>query len=447
MEIQVTKLRELMELLKPVVLKKSTLTVTSYIRLGEGKVVATDLETMITAYLPEAVEPMLLPFASLADMLKYVPGNETLKIEVEGKKVFLTWAGGNASYPTEDAQDFPILPEMPIRAEGTVDGDTLVSMMLDALPYVSTEDTRPVLSGVTLVLGNPIEVDAGDGFRMSHQVLGLSFPLEEKVIVPAHSVRILGHVFAKTPRTPPTDALSLIPIITARRYLRMALVGENKLQVDFGQTATVVINLIAGTPPDFIRLIPKGEPILQSQIFAPQLEAAVKRVRDVAKDGSGIVRMVFADGKLTISAKGDEQEITATIDTLSTQGEPGRTAPDHRYLIDYLSGKQGIIVFSQYDKTAPLSFQYQNSPMVLVMPMYVQWEDEKTPAGETTEPEDEVEAVDEAAGEEDSHEEQAGEVTIELDAEEEAPTTEQEPGKEEPVSKKPARRARKKVTT
>ncbi|GAG19285.1 unnamed protein product, partial [marine sediment metagenome] len=39
METQVKKLRELMELLKPAVPKKSAIPITAYIRLGEGKAV------------------------------------------------------------------------------------------------------------------------------------------------------------------------------------------------------------------------------------------------------------------------------------------------------------------------------------------------------------------------------------------------------------------------
>ena len=390
MEIQVTKLRELMELFKPVVPKKSAIPITAYIRLGEGKAIATDLETMVIADLPEAEEPMVLPYASLAEMLKYIPGNEMIKIEAQNKKVSLVWSGGTASYPTKAVQDFPVLPEVPTTAEGMLDGDTLIAAMLAALPYVATDETRPVLSGVTLVLGSPIEVAAGDGFRMSHQALGLSFPLEVKIIVPAHAVRILGHVFSKTPRTPPSSADSLIPIITAKRQLRMALAGENKVRLDFGRTASVVINLIQGNPPEWLKLVPRGEPTLQSQVFAPQLEAAVKRVGSVAKDGKGIIRMVFADGNLTVSATGEDQEISATMDTLNTQGEPGRTALDHKYLLAFLSGKQGIVILSKYDNTSPLVFQYQNSPRVLIMPMFVEWGDEKPTAAEKVEPEPET---------------------------------------------------------
>ncbi|MDP2729160.1 MAG: DNA polymerase III subunit beta [Dehalococcoidales bacterium] len=382
MEIQVNKLKELLELVKPVISKKSTLKATSYIRVGDGKAVATDLETMVIADLPEATEPMLLPFASLADSLKYIPGNGVLKIEAQNRKISLAWNGGTASYPTEDVEDFPVLPEMPTRAEGLIDGDTLMPAMAAALSYAATEEGRPILCGVTLVLGNPIEVAAGDGFTMSHQVLALSFPLEEKIILPARSVHILGYVFARTPRTPPSGGDSIIPIIIAKRQLHMALLSKGKVRFDFGSTASVIVNLIDGNPPEFLKLIPKGEPILQSQLFAPQLEAAVKRVRAIAKDGSGIVRLVFADGKLTVSARGEEQEIAATMDTITTQGEPGRTAVNYDYLLRYLSGKQGIIVLSHYDKTGPVVFEYQSSPRVLIMPMFVEWGDEPVAAKE-----------------------------------------------------------------
>ena len=145
--------------------------------------------------------------------------------------------------------------------------------------------------------------------------------------------------------------------------------------------------------------------------------------------------MVFADGKLTVSAKGEDQEISATMDTLNTQGEPGRTALNHTYLLDFLSGKQGIVIFSKYDKTGPLVFQYQNSPRVLIMPMFVQWGDEKPTAAEKAEPEPEtIEENPEVEPEEE----------LESSLEEEATEAEEKP---EPVAaaptETPAKRKRK----
>ena len=252
----------------------------------------------------------------------------------------------------------------------------------------------PSLSGITIVLGNPIEVAAGDGFRMCHKALGLSFPLEEKVIIPRQGVAILDHVFAKTPRTPPATAQSLIKVVTAKRQLRMSIIGDNKLRLDFGTSASVVINLTLGKPPEWLALIPKGEPLLQSQIFAPQLEAAVKRVRIIAREGSDAVRMEFADGKLKISAKGGDQEISSTIDTVHTQGAATRIAINQKYVLGYLSGKQGIITFSKYTESGPAVFEDQQSPRMIVMPMQVAWGDETPPAAKA---EPQAEAADETS--------------------------------------------------
>ena len=429
MEIRVTKLQEVIDLLKPAIAKKATLKTITYMYLGEGKAVATDLETMVIANAPEAKEPMLLPYSAVSSMLKFVPGMKMLKIELKGKAVSLSWDGGSASYPTEDVADYPIMPELAVKAEAMIDGDTLIAAMQAALPYVATDESRPTLSGITLVLGAPVEVAAGDGFRASLQALGLTFPMETKVIVPSHNVAILEHVFKKTPRTPPASstAMSLVQVVTAKRNLRMSLIGENKLRLDFGTNASVVMNLIVGDPPQWLSLVPQGEPIMQSHLFAPQLEVVAKRVQGIAKDGSGAVRLEFAEGKLTVSAHADDQDISSVIDTINTQGEPSRLGVNVKYLLEFVSGKQGIISLTRYTETGPVVLEYQKMPKVLIMPMQIQWPGDTPPAAEpepvaeTTEEtsdseegnadEGETETSDEEVTTEDTVEEPAAEVT------------------------------------
>jgi len=426
LEIQVTRMRDLLDLFKPVVPKKSSIKSTAYICFREGKAMATDLETMITASCPEATgqEPLLLPFASLSEMLKYVPGTEMLQIAIDNKMAKLTWHDGNASYPVEDPKDFPIpSPDLKASAEGDLDGDTLVPAMLAALPYTATETTRPVLNGISLTLGNPVEVDAADGFRLAHQVLGLSFPVEEKVVIPAKAVSIIGHIFAKTPREPSASD-SLIKAITARRSLHVGLI-DGKIKVDFGKAYSVLARLAEGTFPNILQLLPKGEPILQSQVFAPQFEAAVRRLKGVAKDGKGIIRLDFANDTIKLSATGDDQEVSATLNTINSQGGPHSVGLDVKYLLEYFSKKEGIVIISRYDDSGPVSFQYQKSPRVLVMPMLL-GEPPKPAEQEKTEPEAEA-----------SLEEKADETDQTSAAEEEAAEAEQEAGENEPETVTP----------
>jgi len=401
LEIKVSRLLEVMALVKPAIPKKTALSVTKNLYLGTGQAIATDLETAIIANVPEATEPMLLPYSQIAEMLKYVNGNDIVKIEQEGKLVKLSWDGGAASYPTDDPAEFPILPELKTKAETLINGDALLAAIKSALPYAATEDSRPTLHGVTLVLGNPVEVAAGDGFRACHQVMSLSFPLEDQIVIPSHSVAIMEHVFDKTPRNPPSNTDSIIDTVVSRRMVHMSITEDNKLRMDFGTSASLVINLVSGKPPNFITLIPTGDTLLQSQLFAPQMEAAVKRVKTVAKGGSGMVRLEFAEGKVKISAKGDDQEISTTIDSILTQGEPGRTAINSAYLLDYLNGKTSIITMSKYTDNGPIVFEYGKTPKVLIMPMQVNWdtgEAPKTaaPVSEAAKAEETVGAVDEA---------------------------------------------------
>lgn len=363
MEIQTKKLIELMALVKPFMpKKKNTIDVIRYIKLGGGKAVATDLETMLITEVAEAQEPILLPYADISDMIKYIPDGP-IKLEAAGKVLNMTWEGGSASLPTMDAASYPELRELEVVAEGSLNGDLLIPTICAALPYAATESTREVLKAVTVTLGNPVEVAAGDGYRMSHQVLPLSFPSEERAIVPIRSVYLLGHIYTKTPRTPPTNAESLIEVITARRQLGVTLLkgkaedAPGKLRLDFG-TTSVIINLVVGSAPDFLQLIPKDQPIMESQVFAPQLEASVKRVRAIARLGNGIIRMEFAAGKITISAYGGDKEVKAVMDAVITQGEPERFGIPCAQLLDFLSGKSGIISISKYTETGPLAFGY-----------------------------------------------------------------------------------------
>ncbi len=365
-----------MTLLKPAVPKKTNLPITHSIKLGNGEAVATDLETMIIANLSEAQDSMLIPFQTVYDLTRHLPSYEMIRLESKRNKLSVSWSDGNAIYPTDSFADFPALPAMETTAEGKLDGDVIIKAIVKALPYVSSEETRPVLTGVTIVLGNPIEVIGADGFRMSYQVFGMNYPLEKKIVIPARSVSILEHVFAKTPRTPPLYPESLIQIVTAKRMLGFTILGENKLRVDFGQNASVIINLVEGNPPDYANLIPKKEPKLKAKLFAPQLDAAVNRVRGVALDGNRIIRFEFAQGDLSVSAKNDDQEIKATLAPMEVTGEPGRVALDYKYIHEFLTGKEGFITLSQFDELGPLLFQYQNDPKVLLMPMQVQWGDD-----------------------------------------------------------------------
>lgn len=382
MEVQVNRLREVLSLLRPAVPRNPTLKSLTNVLLKDGKAVATDLETMVIVEFPEADQTVLFPFMAVSKMLDYVPGDQLLKMESDHDKLTLSWAGGSesASYPISDPESFPIVPVFETRVEADLDGDTFMPALATAQTYVATETDRPVLNGVTVIFGSPIEIAAGDGFRMSHQVLPLVFPDNTISIIPSSSVPVLMHLWKSTPRTPPQSD-SLIPIVTAKKQIHVALDSKKGLLIGFGPRATAIIKLTDGTPPAWIKLIPKEEPILRVQVFAPEFDTAVRRVRDVASQGVGIVRLEFDDGSVKVSAMADGQEVSARISALESTGAPNRVAINAKYLLGYLKGKEGLVAISWTGGSAPVSFLHSKSPRVLIMPMKADW-DLKQPVAE-----------------------------------------------------------------
>lgn len=88
----------------------SALPVLSNVLLRDGKAMATDMETAVTVELPEVTGECLLPFDKVTKLLRYVNGNDVLKIETGRGIVTLTWSEGKAALETESVDDYPRIP-------------------------------------------------------------------------------------------------------------------------------------------------------------------------------------------------------------------------------------------------------------------------------------------------------------------------------------------------
>ena len=378
MEIQVARLRDTLGILKPAVPRKPTLQILKNVLVKDGQLMATDLDSMVVINVPEADESFLLPYQEIVEMIQYVPGHEYMAMHAERGKLTLSWSEGEATYPTQNLEEFPSIPDFEVKDEADIDGDTFIPSLKAALPYAAVGDTRPVLSGVTVQFGAPIEVSSGDGFRMAHIVLPLEFPAEYTTVIPASAVSTLVHVMDKTPRVP-SPGEAFVDIMLAKRQLRVALDGKRGLRVVFSPSVTTIIKLVEGNPPAWLKLMPKDEPVLKVQFFARELETAVRRVRDVAQQSEGMVRLQFEGDTGTVSARADGREVSAKIPVLNIQGAPNRLALKVGYLTEYLSAKDGIITMSWTGNTTPVAFHASKSPTVLIMPMEAKW-DEPTPS-------------------------------------------------------------------
>lgn len=376
MEIRVDKLRDTLKLLSPVTPKKTTLPILKSILLTDGKAVATDLTTSVVLDLLEIDGKCLIPVAEVLELLKYVPGNEKVTIDTTSRNLHLSWDGGKAAYPVGNPADYPeAVPSDQPMLEKEADGGLIVKVLNSMVSYAATDESRPVLTGVALYLGEHVAAAAGDGFRMVYDSLPLSLGTEGTAIIPTSSIQILNSLWDKVPVTAQLSS-SLIQQITAKRKLVISL-GDGKdntiptwIAFQFGRTK-VIVKLISGNPPDFKTLIPV--PTKKVQVMAPEFERAVLRVKDIARDSSGIVRLVWTDSEMTVSAKSEENGEAEAVISVNAEDGPGRFGINVNYLVEYLNGKDSLVTFGVTTESAPILFQYPNCPKTVIMPMMVQW--------------------------------------------------------------------------
>jgi DNA polymerase-3 subunit beta len=437
MQIRVDKLRKNLALVQTAVPRKPTKPVLSQVCLKEGQLTATDLETTVSIDLPEAQgAAFLLPFKAVMEVLKYVPGDEMLNLELtpkpnsQGQLIKLSWKSGSAAYESKDIQDYPEIAVKEVKTEGYLNGDRLVEALTSALPYCATVATRPIFTGVTLYLGNVLQVAGADGFRLSYQSLNLSYPGEERIVIPAATVGILERLWQKEP-APAGLADNLISQITQVRQLQLSL-GDytqgteevpavpTNVRLRFGNI-TLIGKLIQGTPPDHLQALNNFQEPIKARLMAPELYNAVRRMQGIAEDNTGIVRLQWTDSQMTVSARSEKTgEVDATF-PIAPGSQPGRIALNVTYLLDYLAGKEGLITLGKAEGNAPALFHYGAWPIVAIMPLEVKWGDEP----ETTENQEAEAATSEPeAPEDEPAPEDAEEVETEAVDEEEQPLPE-----------------------
>ncbi|OBW63509.1 MAG: hypothetical protein A9183_07250 [Dehalococcoides mccartyi] len=383
MQIRVDKLRAYLALVHPVVPKKATLPIITHVLLQDGCLIATDLENTVTLEVPEAREGLLLPFHSTMELLKYVPGDEMLNLDLTGKTIKLSWKGGSAAYDVKEAQDYPPVPTIDSQVEGDLHGDLFIDALLAALPYCATESTRPVLTGVTVYLDNVLQIAGADGFRLSFQSLKQSYPVKQTIILSAGTVKILEHLWHKSPVTVHLES-SLVRQLMAVRPIKLSL-AEGLAEFRFGSTR-LIAKPIAGTPPDHLALLNNFREPIKVKLMATELKNAVRRLEAIATDGTGIVRLKWTEFNMIVSARSEEKgEISAEI-PVQPESLPGRLALNVKYLLDYLEGKDGLITLGKDQGSSPALLHYGSKPVVAIMPMNVQWDDE-TPKPEQSDAE------------------------------------------------------------
>lgn len=340
---------------------------------GRLKLAATNLEVGITNWIGCQVEEegaITVPARLLSDFVASLPNDKiTMTLDERTRTLKLQCARYEANIKGIPAEEFPIIPEVTDKPLARIPAPLLKEMINQVAFAASSDDSRPVLAGVYVMIeGREMTMAAADGFRLAKRTTQLDAPIDSplKLIVPARSMTELARVL---PDLEGEDAEPVSLVVT-----------PNRNQVLFHlDNLDVTSRLVEGNYVDIDRVIPTDW-ATRTVVPTAELLKAVRVASFFAKDSANILRIQVepgADttpGEITISANAAEVGDNKTQLDCSVDGEAGQIALNVRFLMDVLN----IITTPQ----VALETKTPGSPGVLkpvgeegliqvVMPMYL----------------------------------------------------------------------------
>jgi len=354
---------------------RTTLPITNNVLLatddGRLKLVATNLEMAITCWLGAKIEEegtITVPARLLTEFVSSLP-NDTINVQLspQTKTLGLKCARFEARISGVDAKDFPPIPSVDDGVKTTVEVEALRQGINKVVFAAATEESRPVLTGVSARFENEsLVLAAADGFRLAVYELPITTAVSQKteVIIPARTLAELNRLIAD--QEEPVD-ITLNP---------------NKSQVLFRlQNINLVSQLIQGTFPNYSQLVPQSY-TTRVIVNINDFLQATRTASIFARDGSGIVRLMVtpggeaSPGKLAVSARSEEigddvGELDATV-----EGNESKIAFNGKYLTDVLN--------VLHESQVALEITNPSSPGLIrpvgtdnythvIMPMFIQW--------------------------------------------------------------------------
>ena len=354
---------------------RSTLPITANVLLssdeGRLKLSATNLEIALSCWIGAEVETegaITVPARLLTDFVNSLPSEQIeMTLAQRSRQLKLVCARNEANIGGMDADDFPPIPTVEDGGSLELDPETLHTAISQVIIAAATDDSRPVLTGVDVVMeGDQLTLAAADGFRLSvrHLKLAKEVPERVEVIIPARALAELNRLLPE--ETEPVE-------MTFNAARTQALFKLKNIEL--------VAQLLQGTFPNFSQLIPDSHES-RAVVDVSEFLRETRIASIFARDGSGIIRIQciageeLAPGKMTISARAEEigdnmGEIDAAV-----EGDAAKIAFNSKYLQDFLQVLDGGRVALETNgpsKQGVLRPVGDDSYVHVVMPMFVQW--------------------------------------------------------------------------
>lgn len=327
-------------------------------------VIATNLEMSISLAMGAKIDEegdITIPTRTVTDLINNLkPGQ--LEISTEKEKMEISAQGFKSSISGMNSSDFPIVPMVMQNIDFKIDPVTLQNALYKVLFSVSVDETRPVLTGVLIILQKEgMVIVSTDGFRLSQVKLRApEIKKELKVILPKNALQEL-----------------------------VRLMGDGEIEFSYSKTdnqvlfgvenAVLTSRIIDGEFPDFERIIPK-KTTLTLIVDREELLRAVKLASVFARDSANVVKLDIKKDSIDVLAESaqhgsQKMSVDAKLVDGSDSIKEFVIGFNYRFLEDFLTNVEGDdIQIGLSDPNAPTTFLdlKERDYLHIIMPVRMQ---------------------------------------------------------------------------
>lgn len=298
---------------------------------------------------------LCVPAKVFSELVSSLPQDTVVLEEKEGSLV-VSCGGIHASLAGLSAGEFPPVNKPEEKKESLLEKESLIVLLSLVLFAASTDEGRPLLTGVKIVEKEKGTLMAAtDGYRLSVYHSTMILPKGTDLVIPG---RALGELLRVCQEEKEVKEVGLSDS------------GDGQLVARVGDT-TIVTRRIEGEYPNFEKIIPTKH-TTTAVIDREQFVKAVKSASIFARDSANIVRLHVGKNALTVSANAPQVgENTAEVDA-KTQGEEADIAFNSRFLSELLGNFPGDeVVFEMTGALNPGAFRSSKDPAFLhiIMPV------------------------------------------------------------------------------
>ena len=293
---------------------------------------ATNLEIAITQYVGGKIEEegaITVPARLMQEFVSNLPKGNVL-LSTDGSKLHVQADHYKSTINGMAADEFPSLPIVTNEQKIVLPSMLLKRAIQQTVLVASSDDTRPVLTGVYAhSFEGKLYLAATDGYRLAERVLGTA-PQELQAIIPADTLQEVLRVL--------TDDVDEIEF----RF------DEAQVRIQLGEIE-IVSRLIDGTFPNYRQLIPASSDIAAT-LDKDEFARITKIASLFARESGGSVTVDVDDigKKVSINSVASQVgENSSEVEATVTGG--GQVTLNSRYLLEALGcidEKQVTFAFS-----------------------------------------------------------------------------------------------------